>query len=58
MLYRIQNSATETSGEFEMITLMIYRRGAERYQKKYSQNHFFISFFSSESQDIKSFLFI
>ena len=40
ILYRTQKSAGVTSGELAIITLIIYRKGAERYQKKYSQNHF------------------
>ena len=34
MPYNTQNSATETSGELEIITLITYRIGAERYEKK------------------------
>ena len=44
ILYNTQNSATETSGELEIITLITYRNVADKYQKKYSQNHFLISF--------------
>ena len=34
ILYITQKSATETSGEFEIINLMKYHIGAAKYQKK------------------------
>ena len=47
MLYNTQNSVTDTSGEFDIITLVMYRNGAERYVKKYNQNHLLIRWFIS-----------
>ena len=58
MLYISQKSATETLGEFEIISLVIYRSGAVRYQKKYNQNHLLMSFSDKGSLDNSSILFI
>ena len=47
--YISQKSDTETLGEFEIMSLVMYHTGAARYQKKYNQNHFFISFLLNDS---------
>ena len=44
ILYITQKSATETSGELDINSLIKYHSGAARYPKKYSQNHFLINF--------------
>ena len=57
MLYITQKSATDTSGEFEIINLTKYPSGAVKYQKKYSQNHFFTSFSLNVSSAKSSMFF-
>ena len=57
ILYITQKSATETSGELETNSLTKYHSGAVKYQKKYSQNHLFISFWLSVSSARSSIFF-
>lgn len=57
ILYITPKSATDTSGELEIINLIKYHNGAAKYQKKYSQNHFFTSFSLNDSSAKSSIFF-
>ena len=57
MLYITQKSATETSGELEIINLTKYQSGAVKYQKKYNQNHLLINFWLNVSSAKSSTFF-
>lgn len=49
ILYITQKSATDTSGELDINNLVRYPNGTAKYEKKYSQNPFFINFWLNVS---------